>query len=79
MLFSENAFDQSEIGGDCTRRGRILSFVCVIETFKFPLLKEAIFPPHQTFHITTRMTLMSDDSESVTVTLTLKLVTWLNS
>ena len=28
-----------------------------IETFKFPLLKEAIFPPHQTFHITTPLEL----------------------
>ena len=27
--------------------------MCRMETFKFPLLQQLIFPPHQTFHITT--------------------------
>ena len=28
-----------------------------METFKFPLLQQLIFPPHQTFHITTPLEL----------------------
>ena len=31
--------------------------MCRMETFKFPLLQQLIFPPHQTFHITTPLEL----------------------